>query len=82
MPAPCAIAITEENIRGVIHSEAGAKFNREAALEWLNNHGEGWFLIDPDSPFNGEFFMREVFDEMYAFRSDNTSDLINEVVRI
>lgn len=81
MPA-YAIAITEDNLRGVIHSEAGLNFNLEAALKWLEDHEEGWFLRDLGSPLDCEFFMPEVFKEMYIFMNDDTSALIRSVVKI
>jgi hypothetical protein len=81
MPA-YAIAITEENIRGVILSEAGPEFDIELALEWLEDHEAGWFLRDLGSPFDCEFFMPEVFVEMYGFLNDDRTSLIRSVVRM
>lgn len=78
-----AVAINEANIRGVIHSEAGADFNLELALAWLKEHEEGWFLRDEESPLDCQFFMPEVFAEMYMFTSpiDSTS-LFRQVIKI
>lgn len=81
MPA-YAIAVTEENIRGVIFSEAGPGFDLELALQWLEDHESGWFLRDPGSPFDCEFFMPEVFAEMYGFLNDDKSALIRTVVQM
>lgn len=77
-----AIAITEENVRGVIQSEAGSYYNLETALKWLEEHEEGWFLRDPSSPLDCEFFMPEVFNEMYMFLSKDQSSLIRRVEQI
>jgi len=77
-----AIAITEENLRGVIHSEAGLKFNLEMALQWLEEHGEGWFVRDPGSPFDCEFFMPEIFEELYMFLAPDRHALIRPVVQV
>jgi hypothetical protein len=77
-----AIAITEDNLRGVIQSEAGLNFDLEMALLWLEEHEEGWFLRDPGSPLDCEFFMPEVFAEMYGFLSNDQSSLIRRVVKI
>jgi hypothetical protein len=76
-----AIAITEENLRGVIHSEAGPSYDLETALSWLEDHEEGWFLRDPGSPLDCEFFMPEVFFEMYIFLSNDKESLIRRVVK-
>jgi hypothetical protein len=77
-----AIAITEENVRGVIQSEAGPSFDLEKALQWLEEHEEGWFLRDPSSPLDCEFFMPEVFNQMYIFLSMDQSSLIRRVEEI
>lgn len=77
-----AVKITEDNIRGVIRSEAGKSFNLSIALSWLEEHEEGWFLRDESSPLDCEFFMPEVFAEMYAFTSDDKSSLIRHVVKL
>jgi len=77
-----AIEITDENLRGVIHSEAGKDYNLADALKWYEEYGGGWFLRDPGSPFDCRFFMPEVFDQMYSFLSPlDTSSLIRPVVR-
>jgi hypothetical protein len=76
-----AIAVTEENLKGVIRSEAGPKFDLETALWWLEEHGEGWFLRDPNSPLDCQFFMPEVFFEMYSFWSNDPTSLIRRVVQ-
>lgn len=78
-----AVAITEENLRGVIRSEAGSNFDLEFALAWLEEHGEGWFLRDEESALDCQFFMPMVFVEMYQFVSslDHTS-LFRQVIKI
>jgi len=77
-----AIRITKDNLQGVIRSEAGLDFDLEEALDWLKDHEEGWFLRDPGSPLDCEFFMPEIFAEMYIFLSNDTSSLIRRVVKI
>lgn len=77
-----AIAVTEDNLRGVILSEAGQDFDLEAALDWYKEHGGGWFLRDPGSPLDCAFFMREVFGTMYMFLSNDPDSLIRRVVQI
>lgn len=82
--AAYAIAITEDNLRGVILSEAGRNFDLKAALQWFDEYGEGWFLRDPESGFDCAFFMPDVFEEIYMFVSGNNdkSSLIRTVIRI
>lgn len=80
MPA-YAIAVTEENLRGVILSEAGRDFDLEGALLWLKDHESGWFIRDPGSPLDCAFFMQEVFQEMYDFLNDDQSSLIRMVIK-
>lgn len=80
--ASYAIAITKDNIRGVIQSEAGLKFNLETALCWLEDHEEGWFVRDPESPLDCEFFMPEVFEEMYMFIANDYDSLIRRIVKV
>lgn len=77
-----AIAITEENIKGVIRSEAGLDFDVEGAFNWLKEHGSGWFLRDDESPFDCQFFDSEVFEEIYKFNSIDDHSLFRKVYRI
>jgi hypothetical protein len=77
-----AIAITKDNIRGVIQSEAGKSFNLETALKWLEDHEKGWFVRDPESPLDCEFFMPEVFAEMYMFIANDRDSLIRRIAKI
>lgn len=80
--AAYAIALTENNIRGVIISEAGPGFNVDLALQWFKDHEEGWFIRDPESPLDCAFIMPEVFGEIYMFVSDDQSSLIRRIVKI
>jgi len=77
-----AIKITPENLRGVIRSEAGRDFDLEMALQWLEEHEEGWFLRDEGSPLDCQFFVPMVFFEMYVFTSHDESSLFRNVVKI
>lgn len=76
-----AIAITEENINGVIRSEAGLTFDLEYALNWLYENEEGWFLRDEESPLDCQFFQPEVFDELYQFVSADQHSLLRKVIQ-
>jgi len=75
------VAITEENIKGVIRSEAGLDFDLDYALDWLEEHGEGWFLRDEESPLDCQFFEPEVFKEFYIFSSMNDNSLFRQVIK-
>lgn len=78
-----AVAITEDNIRGVICSEAGPGFDLDFALAWLEEHGEGWFLRDEESPLDCQFFMPLVFVEMYMFTSSlDSNSLFRQVIKL
>lgn len=77
-----AVAVTDENIRGVILSEAGPGFNVELALKWLEEHEEGWFLRDKESSFDCLFFVPEVFSEIYTFTSADDHSLFRHVIRV
>ena len=77
-----AVAITEDNIRNAIRSEAGRDFDLDIALAWLEEHENGWFLRDEGSIFDCQFFMPEVFEELYAFVSYKDNETFKKVTRI
>ena len=81
MPA-YAIAITEDNIRGVIASEAGPNFDFITALQWLKEYEEGWFVRDEETAFDCKFFEPTIFLQIYAFTSNDDNDLIRNIIRI
>lgn len=76
-----AVAITEDNIYGIIRSEAGSDFNLAVALDWLTEHGEGWFLRDPSTVLDCSFFATEIFLEMYKFTSNDQQSLLRAVIQ-
>lgn len=73
------VAVTEENLRGVILSEAGPSFDLALSLAWLKEHGEGWFLRDENSTLDCQFFMTEVLEEMYDFSPHDEHSLFRRV---
>lgn len=75
------VAITEENLRRVIRSEAGPSFDLDIAMAWLEEHQEGWFLRDEGSPFDCQFFMPEVLKELYSFTNNDQNSLFRHVIR-
>jgi hypothetical protein len=78
----CAIAVTEENIRGIIRSEAGSTFDIDIALAWLAEQKEGWFLRDDRSIFDCHLFASETFAEMYKFTQDDQNSIMRHVESI
>lgn len=85
MPAyACEVTVT--NINAIL-SELGRKADRDEAqtliTDWLEEHGEGWFLRDESSVLDCNFFVPSVFFEMYAFdRSDPGEGLFRRVVKL
>jgi hypothetical protein len=77
-----AIAITEENIRGVILSEAGSGFDLAAALDWLEEFKEGWFIRDESSVLDCHLFTPETFAVMYTFTDNDQGLLMRKVEQI
>lgn len=77
-----AVAITEENIRGVIQSEAGLNFNLEDALEWLEEHKEGWFVRDEETVLDCQFFEPNIFPMFYKFVSVDNHSLFRRVEQV
>ena len=82
MSAAYAIAVTEENLRGVIASEAGSDYDLDQALAWLSFHEEGWFVRDEESSLDCYFFRPEAFEEAYAFSEYDEGVLISRIVRL
>lgn len=80
--AAYAIAMTEENIYGIIRSEAGLGYDPENAMKWLKEFGQGWFLRDETTPLDCRFFVPETFDAMYKFVSNDQNQLMRQVEEI
>ena len=77
-----AIAITEENIRGIILSEAGTKYDLDVALRWLEESEVGWFVRDPSTVLDCSFYTPEIFETMYAFTDYDQHSLMRKVTQI
>lgn len=77
-----AVAITEANLRNAIRSEAGRNYDLDWSLHWLEEHGSGWFLRDEGSPLDCQFFMPEVFAELYGFISDDETATFRRVIKL
>lgn len=81
MPMAVAVKVTRENL-SAIASEAGRKFDRTHAENWLVEHETGYFLRDEGSPFDCSLMAESVFFEIYAFYTENDSSLFRRVVKI
>lgn len=76
MAGSYACRISRENM-GAIASE-NPKFDREEALNWLDEHGSGYFLRDESSPFDCAYMEDTVFHQIYAFEGQRDK---NEIFR-
>jgi len=77
-----AMAITEENIRGIILSEAGPKYDLDVALAWLAEYEVGWFVRDPSTVLDCSFYTPEIFAEMYVFLFDDQTSIIRHIAQV
>lgn len=77
-----AIAVTEENIHGIILSEGGSDFIVDAALKWLEEFKEGWFVRDESSVLDCHLFTVDVFNVMYAFTQNDEGLLMRHIESI
>lgn len=76
--AAYACRIIPENF-GVIASEK-PDFDRPQLEEWLREHEIGYFLRDPDSQFDCQYFDPTVFLQLYEFvHPSDTGALFREV---
>lgn len=76
-----ACKTSKENL-GAIASEAGGHFDRKYAEDWVEEHGEGYFLRDPGSAFDCQFFVDTVFFDLYEFEASSSDNaLFRTVVR-
>lgn len=80
MVAYACLAISE-NLDAIL-SEAGSRFDREYIERWIeDNGGVGYFLRDESTPLDCNLFSREVFFDIYSFKSNDTSALFRRVVK-
>lgn len=80
MPA-YAVEITKENM-SAIASEGGPGFVKQRAMDWLEEHGEGYFLRNPGDALDCQFFEPVVFFELYKFEYPDNDMLFRRVVKI
>lgn len=72
--------ISEENLN-VIASE-NPNFDMEEIVDWLNEHGEGYFLRDESSVFDCKYLAEAVFEQMYRFEHKDVDSLFRQVKKI
>jgi hypothetical protein len=75
-----AVRITEENFQAIASEKPN--FNLEETLQWLEDHGQGYFLRHPGTSFDCEYFVDEVFTQLYAFAAADTSAIFRRVHRL
>jgi hypothetical protein len=80
--AAYVVAITEDNIYGVIRSEAGPNYDLDAALDWLAEYGEGWFLRDEETVLDCQFFAPDVLKKFYYFANIDDHSLFRRVMPV
>lgn len=69
-----------ENMQ-VIASEK-PDFDRDEFLEFLETHGGGYFLRDPDSVYDCQYFDPDIFPELYSFASPPRGELFRYVHKL
>lgn len=57
-------------------------FDKEEFINWLEEHEEGYFLRDPESVLDCQYFEPTVFLEIYTFTSPDRGELFRRVVKI
>lgn len=70
-----------ENNYGAILSECAGAFDRALLLEWVEEHGGGYFLRDHDSPLDCLLFETDKFLLLYHFESGNEGAMFRTVVK-
>jgi hypothetical protein len=80
--AAYVVKITEDNLRGVIRSEAGPNYDLDAALDWFNEHGEGWFLRDEETVLDCQFFVPDILTKFYKFTNVDDHSLFRRVIPV
>jgi hypothetical protein len=74
-----ACLITRLN-RAVIASE-NPQFDEAEFDQWLRDHPVGYFVRDPDSPFDCRYMSDLVFHEMYIFEHGDEDALFRKILR-
>ena len=76
-----AIAVCEANF-SLLVSEAGRNHSKEQIRAKLPVYENGYFLRDPNSKLDCQFFLPEAFEKLYEFRFVYDGNPLQEVIRI
>ena len=73
-----AIRVTPSNF-GAISSE-NPYFNLEELHEWLDAHGDGYFIRDEDhEPFDNVYMDMTIFEEIYRFEGYRPDQMFHPI---
>lgn len=75
-----ACRITEKNFPAIASEKPD--FDLDDLLDWLNEYRKGYFLRDPESPFDCQYLQDAEFFNMYAFCQPDYKDLFRRVLRL
>jgi hypothetical protein len=75
-----ACRIARENFSAI--ASENPNFNLEEIIEWLAQHGSGYFLRDESSVFDCRYFEDTVFFEFYIFETSDHEELFRRVVKV
>lgn len=75
-----AVRINENNFQAIASEMPG--FDLESTVQWLEDNGQGYFLRDPESMNDCEYFVDEVFMQLYAFNDRDVNAVFRRVHRL
>lgn len=75
--AAYAVSITEEN-RWAIASEH-PNFDEDEFELWVDDEDAGFFIRDPNSPFDCQYIDRDVFKKIYRFEHDDHGVMFRQI---
>lgn len=79
MISAVACRMVVENL-GAIASEK-PDFNREEALQWIADNGEGYFIRDESSHLDCKYVDDQTFREMYMFADGDVHSLFRRILK-
>jgi len=74
-----ACKVTRANQSAIASEDPG--FDLAAFNKWLAIHDVGYFIRDPDSPFDCRYMSDVVFDQMYIFANGDEGALFRRIVK-
>lgn len=81
MAYPVACEASEANMSFMI-SEGGRTFSPQLAREWLEKHGEGYFIRDEnDKAFDCQLMTKTMFDATYFFAKGDEGMAFRRIIR-